>query len=190
LSRLAWPAVALCLVGPAWWLGWQPDASSSPWALRPALAWHAPGWLASLWTAAWVHASPAHLLMNVCGAIAVAMAGWALAMPARGALAWLLSWPLCHLLMFVDDRVAWYVGASGVLHAGVALLAVQAWRTWGRVAGGSLLLMLAVKLCLDVSAGFPLAERASMGITVVTLSHLIGTLCGLFLAGFLPSRFP
>jgi hypothetical protein len=101
-------------------LDWQP-------ALGVGQPWR-------LWSCAWVHWSPAHLLVNVAGALVVAFVGWRARTPLRAACAWFLAWPLTQLLMALlgNERVgaamAHYGGLSGVLHAGVIVLGLTlAW---------------------------------------------------------------
>jgi hypothetical protein len=86
------------------------------------------------WTCAWVHWSWPHLAVNVAGAIVVAAVGWRARAPLSAAVAWLLAWPLTHLLLALAaseapsraieaaHRLQHYGGLSGVLHAGVVVL--------------------------------------------------------------------
>ena len=87
-----------------------------------------------LWTCAWVHGSAVHLLVNVAGGAVVAFVGWRARLPPAAAVAWLLAWPGTQLLMAAigSERLApvmpHYFGLSGVLHAGVIVLALSlAW---------------------------------------------------------------
>ncbi len=87
-----------------------------------------------LWTAAWVHWSAPHLLVNVVGAVVVAFVGWRARLNAAAALDWFLAWPLTQLLMAalgaerVGAAMPHYAGLSGVLHAGVVVLGLSlAW---------------------------------------------------------------
>jgi hypothetical protein len=98
---------------------------------QPALGLREP-W--RLWTSAWVHWSGAHLLVNVAGGAVVAFVGWRGRLPAGAALAWFVAWPLTQVAMAAlgADRVGaampHYGGLSGVLHAGVIVLALSlAW---------------------------------------------------------------
>ena len=91
-------------------LTWQPTlALSQPWRL---------------WTAAFVHWSPLHLAANLAGCAVLAMLGHAAALPQRAAVAWGLAWPLTHLALLAQPALLQYGGLSGVLHAGVAVVAV------------------------------------------------------------------
>lgn len=145
----AWPwvAVAGLLALPALALGWVdwPDARAGAWGVDAAAPWAAEGpvlplaaqllWqrsatgLHAAWqliTAAWVHGSALHLAANLAGTVVVALLGMTLLRepPAarQAALAWLLAWPLTHAGLWLDERLLFYAGASGVLHAGVAVL--------------------------------------------------------------------
>jgi hypothetical protein len=98
---------------------WQPGLTvREPW--RP-------------WTCAWVHWSGPHLAVNLAGAAVVAGVGWRARAPLAAAVAWLLAWPLTHLLLgwpaeapshALDAalQLRHYGGLSGVLHAGVVAL--------------------------------------------------------------------
>jgi hypothetical protein len=101
-------------------LDWQPGLIAlQPW--RP-------------WTCAWVHWSGPHLAVNVAGAAVVAAVGWRARAPLAASVAWLLAWPLTHLLLALASgdassraidaaqRLHHYGGLSGVLHAGVVVL--------------------------------------------------------------------
>jgi len=104
-------------------LDWQPRLGlGQPWRL---------------WTCAWVHWSAAHLLVNVLGAIVVALVGWRARMPAAAAGAWFVAWPLTQLLMAalgaerVGAAMPHYGGLSGVLHGGAIVLGLSL--AWPRV---------------------------------------------------------
>ncbi len=179
---VAWVLVAALIAGPAWWLG--PVPFSSPLALHPpaGLSGNSPS---TWWTPAWAHASPDHLRANLLACAMVALLGVAAHLPARAALAWLLAWPATHLLLLLDPRLAAYVGASGVLHAAAAIVGVSLWRSGRQGAGGLWLLVLGAKVLHDLSLGLPTFVRPGLDTPVSALSHLTGTLCGLFFAGFL-----
>jgi membrane associated rhomboid family serine protease len=188
LKPLAWPAVALALLIPSLMLGWSGAPELSALALHPAQGWAAMPWWAC-WTPAWVHASAAHFLGNVLAMALIGLLGVLWRANTRDALAWLMAWPFVHLGLMLDPRLSWYVGASGVLHAGAAILILVAWHTTSRILAVVFLSALLIKLCLDVSAGFPLANREGLGVAVAPLSHVLGTFFGLFLAGFHRVRF-
>jgi membrane associated rhomboid family serine protease len=125
-----WWAVALALGAPALLIGWAPlDTPADTWpAWQAALALHPPqGWAQApwrWWTCAWLHGSAAHQLGNMLAVLAVAALGQQGRMPRRAAIAWALAWPLTHLALLGQPQPVTYVGASGVLHAGVAILGV------------------------------------------------------------------
>jgi len=101
-------------------LDWQPRLGlQEPWRL---------------WTAAWVHWSTAHLLVNLAGAAVVAFVGRRARLPWGATAAWLAAWPLTQALMAAVDSdrlgaaMPHYGGLSGVLHAGVVVLGLTlAW---------------------------------------------------------------
>jgi hypothetical protein len=110
-------------------LATAPPARALDW--QPALGLHQP-W--RLWTAAWVHWSRPHLLVNVLGAGVVAFVGWRARLDGGAALAWFVAWPLTQLAMAalgaerVGAAMPHYGGLSGVLHAGVVVLGLSlAW---------------------------------------------------------------
>jgi hypothetical protein len=87
-----------------------------------------------LWTAAWVHWSPAHLAVNLAGGAVVAFVGWRARLSSASAAAWLAAWPLTQVAMAalgaerVGAAMPHYGGLSGVLHAGVVVLGLSlAW---------------------------------------------------------------
>lgn len=184
----AWLGVALALavgsvvVGlgpwPAERLDWQPAlAASQPWR-----------W----WSAAWVHGSPGHLGANLVGAALVAALGLAARVPARLALAWSLAWPLTQLGWLLGPPLAHFGGASGVLHAGVAIVAlhlVQAPHGRRPVIGGLLLAGLVLKLGLESPWGPALRQVPGWDIAIAPWSHASGALAGLLAAWLLgPGR--
>jgi hypothetical protein len=57
------------------------------------------------------------------GTAVVAMLGVAARLPARAAVALALAWPLTHAGLWIQPALAHYGGASGVLHAAVAIAA-------------------------------------------------------------------
>lgn len=152
---------------PAAWLDWQPAlAASEPWR-----------W----WTAAFVHWSPLHLAANLAGLALVAALGRAAAVPSRVAAAWLLAWPLTHGALLAEPALAHYGGLSGVLHAGVAAVAV--WLLWSarggrRALGGAIAAGLAIKVVLEAPWAGPLSQPGGWDIAVAPLAHAAGALAG------------
>ena len=181
-AGIGWPGVAAALAlgsllaagAPAQWLDWQP-------ALAAAQPWR---W----WTAAWVHGSPGHLGANLAGAGLVAALGMVARVPDRLALAWALAWPLTQLGWLLGPPLAHFGGASGVLHAGVAIAALHLVRTaQGRRRGIGLLLLagLALKLVLEAPWGPALRQVPGWDIAIAPWSHASGTLAGLLAAALL-----
>ncbi|HEY1725004.1 MAG TPA: rhombosortase [Steroidobacteraceae bacterium] len=84
-------------------------------------------------------------------------------------------------LWFLRPEIAWYLGASGVLHG---LWAAGAWAMYrrGDGMGATLLLLLIVKLVYEQQSGASLVEH---NLPLVPAAHLFGTLGGL-IAALLP----
>ena len=156
-----------CVDAPATAIDWQ-----------PALAWAQP-WRA--WTAAWVHYSPLHLLANVAGGLLVAAFGAAARVPRRAALAWLMAWPLTQVGLAWRPDLLHYGGLSGVLHAGVAVVAthlVVDARRLRRWIGVAVLAGIGAKLWLEAPLGPALREPAGWDIAVAPFAHLSGFVAG------------
>ena len=84
-------------------------------------------------------------------------------------------------LWFLRPQVAWYLGASGVLHGALAAGACALYRR-GEGTGAVLLLLLVVKLIYEQQAG---ASLFMSSVPLAPDAHLFGTLGGLT-AGFVP----
>jgi rhomboid family GlyGly-CTERM serine protease len=173
---LALPAL---VVGPAdalalRLLAWRPElALSEPWR-----------W----WSAAWVHLSPGHLAADLAGALLVAALGWLAALPPRAAWAWALAWPLTHLTLSLQPELQRYAGLSGVLYAGVTVLAV------GLISAPSrprlqralallLLLGLLLRLGVDRSWDRVVYRPEGWAFSIAPLAHAGGVAWGAALAG-------
>lgn len=101
---------------------WPPLAQAL--ALRPDAGLSQAPWV--WWSTAWLHGSTPHLLRNLAG-LALMAALVALMRPSRhAALAGWLAWPLTQVGMLMQPSLGSYVGLSGVLHAGVTVLALDA----------------------------------------------------------------
>lgn len=154
-------------------------------APRDALDWQAPlAWSQPwrLWTAAWVHLSPLHLQANLLGCAVLAAFGIAAGVPRRAAWAWLAAWPLTHLALALQPLLLHYGGLSGVLHAGVAVAALElAWQQRGRqrIVGGLVLAGLALKLALERAWLGPTQTVPGWDIPIASLAHLSGVAAGL-----------
>lgn len=170
----AWAALAAGLAAGsavAWWLpaaalDWQPARAAEAWRFV---------------TAAFVHWSPLHLGANLAGCLIVGAFGVRGRVPARAALAWALAWPLTHAALLLQPGLAHYGGASGVLHAGVAVAALwiaRAERGRPQVIGLAVLGVLAVKILLEEPWAGPLAHPAGWDIAVAPLAHAAGALAG------------
>lgn len=175
-GALAALAAAGALIGgavPASAIDWQP----ARWATEP---WR---W----WTAAFVHWSGGHLAGNLAGAVLVGALGVVPRLPWRAALAWALAWPLTQLGLLLQPALAHYGGLSGVMHAGVAVAAVEICRIAGvRWVGGCLLAGLAAKVVADAPWAGPLRHEPGWDIPIAPLAHATGTAAGLLLAVSLP----
>jgi len=140
--------------------------------------WRADGWTAqpwTLWTSAWVHLNTPQLIFNQ------------IALGALTAFAWvLLAWPLGQLSLLWWPQIGYAVGLSGLLHAGVAVLAVQLLRRripipkakrWG----GLLALVLLGKLLLERGWAYPVVWDGANDMSVVQAGHLSAAAWGLLL---------
>lgn len=188
---VAWLLVGLAVLGPILWVGWLPMDHPEQWpstaaalVLRPPQGWQQLPWV--WWSAAWVHGSAQHWLFNALGVLLISGGGAWLRMPTSLAVAWALSWPLGHACLMLDPRLTFYMGASGVLHAGVAVLGVGIWQTGQRRLAGALLLALALKVGHEAWLGWPggaTLVRGGVDVPVAWLAHVSGALSGLFIAG-------
>ena len=131
-----------------------------------------------------VHFDLRHLLLNLCG---LALLWWLFAADAR-ARDWLVVLLVSALtvsagLWFLDPGVAWYLGASGMLHGAWAGAALAAWPRW-RLESQLALVLLAAKLAFERWQG-PLSGGLDAALPVVTAAHLYGALGGLAAAAAL-----
>jgi len=169
------------------------------WAADPALLrWQPELALRQPWrfiSAAFVHLSALHLLVNLLGTALVAALGWAAACDRRAALAWALAWPLTHAGLLLQPELAQYGGLSGVLHAGVAVAAWQLLRGGAgarRAIGALLACGLLLKLLLEAPWLGPLRQPPGWDIAIAPLAHssgaIAGWLCALICGVGAPSR--
>ena len=185
MTSLWWIVAALLLALPALVSG-VGASPSIDW--QPALALHEP-W--RWWSAAWVHYSRMHWLVNLGGAALVALLGIAAHADRRAALAWLLAWPLTHLGLLLEPDLAHYGGLSGVLHAGVAVVAVSLLamtQRRARITGALLALGLFAKVMHEAPWGPTLRHPAGWDIAIAPLSHATGALAGALCALLLTTR--
>jgi rhomboid family GlyGly-CTERM serine protease len=180
----AWLAVAALLLLPALALFGQ--------ALGPRqLAWEPSLWMAEpwrWWSAAWIHLSPLHLGANGAGAVLVASLGVAARVPQRAALAWALAWPATQLGLLAMPDITGYGGLSGVLHAGVAVVAVVLVRRTGRGerrVGLAIAAVLTLKLLIEAPWRAAVTHPVGWDIAVAPLAHASGALAGAGLAWLL-----
>ena len=158
-------------------LAWQPQRAGSE-------VWRC-------WSAAWVHLSARHLLVNLLGTVLVVALGWAARVGPRAALAWALAWPLTQLGLLAQPALPRYGGLSGVLHAGVAVVAVHLlFAAGGRAShrlGLAILAVLVAKLWMEAFWRGPLSHPAGWDIAVAPFAHVSGVfsglLCGLLCLG-------
>jgi len=175
----AWPALAALLAVPsllAWWapavlIDWQPGlAVSQPWRA---------------WSAAFVHWSTLHLSANIAGAAVLGALGAVAGVPRRMALAWFAAWPLTHAGLLLRPELAHYGGLSGVLHAGVAVVAV--WllaRESGRrrLVGAAIGAGLLLKVIAETPWGPVLRHGGGWDIAVAPFAHASGAVAGVLCA--------
>ena len=126
------------------------------------------------------------LLGNLLVLGAYLTVGWVARPDGRCTLAWLLAWPLGQLSLLWWPQIGYAVGLSGLLHAGVAVLAVQLLRRripipkakrWG----GLLALVLLGKLLLERGWAYPVVWDGAHDMSVVQAGHLSAAAWGLLL---------
>jgi rhomboid family GlyGly-CTERM serine protease len=175
----AWVAVAAGLAACA-----VAGVAAPPLAIdwQPALAAREP-WRA--FTAIGVHYGSTHLLANLAGTALTAALGAAARMPLRLSFAWLAAWPLTQFGLLVRPDLAHYGGLSGVLHAGVAVVATFALLAGTgrqRLVGGLLLAGLAAKIAGEAPWGATLRPGLTGEVVVAPMAHLSGGIAGVVCA--------
>lgn len=160
-------------------LAWGGDRTLLEW--QPARAWSEPWRWCS---AAAVHYSAMHLLLNLLATALVAAYGWAARVGVVVSLAWIGSWPLTHLALLAQPQLLHYGGLSGLLHGGAA--AVTLWlivRGNGgeRAVGWLMLIGQGVKLLLEQPWGAALHPPQELDVAVAPLAHASGSLAGALL---------
>ena len=133
-----------------------------------------------LFTGNLVHLGPRHMALNLAGLALIMMLAARLLQGLRGTLVALGSMVAVGLgLLWFAPNVAWYVGSSGLLHGLLTWIVLQAMLTPGqRVWGGSLLVLLVIKLGWEQGVG-PLPLTATLaGGPVVVAAHLFGAFGG------------
>lgn len=157
-------------------LAWRTDAARIDW--QPALAASEP-WRAV--TAVFVHYSVLHLAANLAGAALVGALGKAAAAPVRSVVAWAVAWPLTQLGLLLQPQLLHYGGLSGVLHAGVAVVAVHlvaAGARSQRLIGLAIGAVLVAKVISEAPWAGPLRHPAGWDIAVAPLAHASGAAMG------------
>ena len=137
-------------------------------------------------SAAFVHYSALHLLANLAGVAAGRRARRVRARAVRRSpLAWLLAWPLTQLGLLARPDLLHYGGLSGVLHAGVACVAVHLIvhaRGPRRAIGALLLAALAIKVVSEAPWGPALRHPAGWDIATAPFAHASGLVAGVIAA--------
>ena len=146
---------------------------------QPARIWREP-WRA--WSAALVHLSPLHLAANLAGCAVVGALGGVARVPRRSVTAWLVAWPLTQLALLARPDLTHYAGLSGVLHAGVAVVAVHLVATARgarQAVGLALLAALALKVASESPfAADPISLREGWDIAIAPFAHAAGLAAG------------
>ena len=146
---------------------------------QPALALRQP-WRA--WSAALVHLSHLHLAANLAGAALVGALGYVAQVPRRSLVAWLCAWPLTQLGLLARPDLDHYAGLSGVLHAGVAVVAVHLVSSAAglrRAIGLALLAALAIKVASETPwAAEALRHPHGWDIAIAPFAHASGLAAG------------
>lgn len=187
LGAAAWGLVGALLLLPAAVVYQSPTA-------EPVLSWQPALWLVEpwrAWSAVWVHLSLQHLLANLAGGLLVIALGVAARIPVRAAVAWAMAWPLTQFGLLLMPDLLRYGGLSGVLHAGVAIIAVVLLRradAASRRLGGAIVAVLTFKLLSETPWRGPLSHPEGWDIAVAPLAHSTGAIAGALLAWMLLRR--
>ena len=175
----AWAVLAVLLCAGAL-LAWPVAPNLIDW--QPSLAWTQP-WRA--FSAVAVHYSALHLAANLTGATLVAALGIVASVPVRAVWAWGVAWPLTQFGLLIQPALLHYGGLSGVLHAGVAVVAIHLLvrgSTSQRRIGGAILAGLCVKVLSESPWGAPLRQPEGWDIAVAPIAHASGLLAGVVCA--------
>ncbi|MEY4749032.1 MAG: hypothetical protein RIQ60_1246 [Pseudomonadota bacterium] len=183
-GRVAWLAVGLLLLLPSLLLWPQHRLAIRGLGWQAGTAWAEP-W--RWWSAAWPHLNGLHLAANLAGGAVVLALGWVAVLPRRAAWAWALAWPITHLALSLQPGgLQFYVGLSGVLHAGVAVAGMTIWLRGRagevRIALGvlaGLMLKLGLEWWADPAAPGALLHPPGWDMAVVPLAHVAGVAAGL-----------
>lgn len=174
-DRFGWFALGgLLFVGAL--IGWPVERTLLDW--QPSRFADEP-WRA--WTAAFVHLSPLHLAANLAGTALVAAFGIAARVGSAGAWAWLAAWPLTHVALLMQPGLAHYAGLSGVLHAGVTVVATRLQFTGTRrqrIVAGLTLAVVAAKIVNEAPWAHVVIHPPGWDIAVAPLAHATGAVFG------------
>lgn len=165
-SLLAVGSVLVWALDAGYQLGWQ------------AATWRQTPW--TLWTAPLLHLSAIHMLGNLLALAALAVLGVVIPLGTRAALALFLAWPLSTASVMAWPEVTRYVGLSGLIHAGVAIVWLHARQApvaqrWSPL----LLAALLLKLVTEQAWVYPVSFDPYWNINVVSAGHLGGAVVGL-----------
>ncbi len=146
------------------------------------LAWqpqHALARLWTLWTAAWIHLSWAHLVGNLLALGALAVLGHSIRAGTAAAVALLVAWPLATASLVLWPQVTGYAGLSALIHAAALVLFAQAAiYSVAKPFAYVLLVGVGLKLLTERAWQHPVVFDPSWGFNVVVASHLGGALAG------------
>ena len=193
-GMLWWCLTSLLLGLPAWWAGWVPldqapqtwPPLAQSWALHPDAGWQQAPWV--WWTTGWLHGSALHLSRNLMALGLIALLAAAGSVSTRAAIVWALAWPLTHLGMLLQPTLHTYIGMSGVLHAGFAVLCAQQIESGQqqrlRLLGWIMLTGLGFKIIMENPWHIQLERPPGSDITVAPLAHLSGSVAGITLYVF------
>lgn len=174
-------------------MGWvpldQPVASWPSWAqqlaLHPDRGLHQPAW--AWWTAAWLHGSAQHLYRNLGALALIAAMGWSARVSVQSALIWFLAWPATQIGM-LGQPLHTYIGLSGVLHAGVGVIALHQLGNSDtrshRIMGYLLAAGLILKILMENPWQHALIKPPGSDINVAPWAHLSGALSAAFICLF------
>lgn len=181
-ASLAWCTLVLLLVLPSLAVFANPG-------LREALIWRPELAAREPWRAigaAWVHWSGLHLGANLAGTVLIGALGVASRLPLRASLAWCLAWPLTQFGLLAVPALERYGGMSGLLHAGVAVIAFELISrrrdARDRRLGLAIAGVLGLKLLSETPWRGPLAYPDGWDIAVAPAAHVSGALAGLLMA--------
>lgn len=127
-----------------------------------------------LWSGHLLHLDLSHALLNLGALAVIVLLAWRQRMLAELAVAALVAMPLLSLaLLWLDPRLDWYAGLSGLLHGLLVVVLVRR----GDMLATVLLLLLVAKLACEWRFG-----SHGQQFEVVTLAHRLGAAWGVLWA--------